>query len=129
MDVRRADVEPIIEHGGTVKSYFMVKKDELRAETLGSFLEFVCEFELAADVRLEPHYHDTHEFYYILTGEGVMQIEGDKRSVKPGDLVHIPRKAPHSIWSTVPDEPIRGLAFGVSFQEEGTEWVTADLPD
>jgi quercetin dioxygenase-like cupin family protein len=129
MDVRTADVEPIIEHGGTVRSYFMIEKDEMRDETLGSFMEFVCEFEVAPEERLEPHYHDTHEFYYILKGEGTMQIEGEKRAVSPGDLIHIPRNAGHSIWSTVAGQPIRGLAFGASFQEPETEASVTTLPD
>ena len=129
MNVRSAHVEPVIEHGGTVRSYFMIAKDEMRAATLGSFLEFVCEFEVAAGMRLDPHYHDTLEFYYILSGNGVMQIEGDSLRVKPGDLVEIPRKAVHSIRSAISGQPIRGLAFAVSFQEEGAQFVTAPLPE
>jgi quercetin dioxygenase-like cupin family protein len=128
MDVRTADVAPTVEHGGTVKSYFLFEKDELYQQSLGSFLEFVCEFEVAAGEKLEPHHHDTHEFYYVLQGEGIMQIESEQRGVRPGHLVHIPRKAGHSIWSTVPGQSIRCLAFGVSFQRPGTQCVVTTLP-
>jgi len=129
MDIRSAAVNPIVEHGETVRSYFMVAKDELRAATLGSFMEFICEFEVAAGQRLEPHYHDTHEFYYILVGNGLMQVEAEIRDVKRGDLVCIPRMAGHSIWSTIPGKPIRGLAFAVSFQEEAAPFVPTTLPE
>ncbi len=59
MDVRNADVEPTIEHGGTCLSYFLVDKEEMRARTSGSYLEFVSEFELRPGAELEPHRHDT----------------------------------------------------------------------
>lgn len=128
MDVRTADVEPTVEHGGTVRSYFMFHKDELREATLGSFLELVAEFEVSPGEQLEPHRHNTHEFYYILNGRGMMQIEAEQREVGPGDLIHIPPRSVHSVWPIVEGQPLRAFAFAVSFQEPGTQWVTAPLP-
>jgi quercetin dioxygenase-like cupin family protein len=116
MDIRRAsDNPPIVEHGGTCFSYHMVPKESMRDDTEGSYLEFVGEFELAPGSRLEPHRHDTHEFYYILEGQATMQISDEVADVGPGALVHIPRNVVHSIWPTDPDKPFRGLAFAVSF--------------
>src|ERR1043166_9509483 len=97
MDIRNAKVEPVIEHGGTCRSYFLVGKETMRDATEGSYLEFVCEFEIAAGSRLEPHYHDSHEFYYVLSGRGMMTIAEESRPVQPGDLIHIPRTVGPSI--------------------------------
>ena len=47
MDVRSAQVEPTIEHGGTCHTYFMFPKESYRSETEGSYLEYVAEFEIA----------------------------------------------------------------------------------
>jgi len=38
----------------------------------------------------ERHYHKkTTEFYYVLNGEGVLELDGDKVELKPGILVMI----------------------------------------
>jgi quercetin dioxygenase-like cupin family protein len=128
MDVRNANVEPTIEHGGTCRSYFMFPKEQFREQTEGSHLEFIGEFELEPGARLEPHRHDSHEFYYLLTGEAVMQIEDEEQVVRRGDLVHIPRNAVHSIRPAKDDEPFRALAFACSFEPVGATYADADLP-
>jgi len=120
MDVRRADETEInVEHGGTCLSYHMVPKESMYEETKGSWLEFVGEFELAEGARLEPHRHDTHEFYYMLHGRACMQIGSERRNVAPGDLVHIPPNSVHSIWPL--NGGFRAFAFAVSFQLPGSE--------
>jgi quercetin dioxygenase-like cupin family protein len=128
MDVRNADVEPTIEHEGSVQTFFMVPKDSVRDETEGSFLEFISEFEVLPGKRLHPHYHDTHEYYYLLSGRAVIQIADEQCTVAPGDLIHIPRNLVHSIWSASETEPFRALAFAVSFQQPGATYVDAELP-
>jgi quercetin dioxygenase-like cupin family protein len=124
MDVRRADTtEPLIEHGGTCISYHMHRKGSLHDETKGSWLEFVGEFELAEGAYLEPHRHDTHEFYYMLTGTARIRIGSEERDVGPGDLIHIPRDAVHSVRPT--GGSFRAFAFAVSFQEPGVDYTPA----
>ena len=92
MDVRNAKIEPTIEHGGTCKTFFMFPKESIRSATEGSYLEYVSEFEIAPGTHLEPHKHNTHEFFYILSSRALMQVGRDKREVEPGDLIHIPPK-------------------------------------
>jgi mannose-6-phosphate isomerase-like protein (cupin superfamily) len=130
MNVMNAKVEPTIEHGGTCHTYFMVPKEDMRASTMGSYLEYVAEFEIAEGSHLEPHKHDTHEFYYVLKGEADMQIGREKRVIKPGDLVHIPPNEVHSI-APVAGMSVRCLAFAASFLPPGgagTEAEKAELP-
>jgi mannose-6-phosphate isomerase-like protein (cupin superfamily) len=62
-----------------------------------------------AEARLEPgqaterHYHArTEEIYFLLDGEGRMEIDGDTRAVAPGDAILIPAGARHQIRAETP---------------------------
>lgn len=114
MDVRRADEVPVtVEHEGTCHSYFMFEKESVRNETMGTYLEFVCEFELASGQSLAPHDHNSDEFYYLIRGSGIVTIDGEDRSVSVGDLIHIPPNAVHSITDTSEGDGMRAVAFAV----------------
>jgi mannose-6-phosphate isomerase-like protein (cupin superfamily) len=39
----------------------------------------------------------TSEVYYILSGEGIMHIDGERAPVRPGETVYIPPKAKQQI--------------------------------
>lgn len=56
-----------------------------------------------------PHYHPlAEEIYYILAGEGEMQIGEETRVVRPGDAIAIPPGRPHQI-RTIGDVPLKFL--------------------
>ena len=129
MDIRNAKVEPTVEHGGTCHTYFMFPKESVRAETMGSYLEYVAEFELAGGAHLEPHTHDSDEFYYLLQGRAIVQVDDEQQLVDPGDLIHIPPNAPHSIWSADEAAPFRALSFAVSYMGEDATDIPAELPE
>jgi quercetin dioxygenase-like cupin family protein len=112
--VKTTDVSPVSEHGGTCRSWFFFEKESLRAETMGGYLEFVDEFELQPGARLEPHEHDSDEFYYLLRGEATMRVGDDEFPLRPGELVRIPRNEIHSI-RTAGDDGCRALAFAISY--------------
>jgi len=63
-----------------------------------------------AEARLAPggvsllHRIKTSEVYYILSGEGVMEIDGEKSPVGPGNVVYIPPGATQRIASTGDEE-------------------------
>ena len=130
MDIRNAENAKIfVEHEGTVKVTSLVPKFTMRDETMGSFLELVDYFEMELGSKVNPHYHDTHEFYFIIAGEVVVQIENEAHRIYPGELVHIPPKARHTIWPTT-DQGMKGLCFSVSYQEPYEPgYVVADLPE
>lgn len=49
----------------------------------------------------ERHYHKiSEEFYFILEGQGTMEIDGETREVGPGDAILIPPGAWHQITAT-----------------------------
>jgi mannose-6-phosphate isomerase-like protein (cupin superfamily) len=62
-----------------------------------------------AEATLEPgqeterHYHArTEEIYFLLEGEGEMEVDGGRRRVAPGDAVLIPAGAWHQIRAETP---------------------------
>ena len=101
MDVRSiVDVAPEVEHNGTVPVWYLVHPREMKQLTDGGYLELVNEFEVAAGGAVFPHSHPTHEFYFVMSGRGVMTVDGEDRDVQPGDLVYIPPDKVHSLAPT-----------------------------
>jgi len=101
MDVRSiVDVEPEVEHNGTVPVWYLVHPREMKDLTDGGHLELVNEFEVANGGYVFPHSHPTHEFYFVMSGRGVMTISDEDRDVTPGDLVYIPPDTVHSLRPT-----------------------------
>ncbi len=120
-----ANVDPVIQHEGSVKSYFMYAQQELRKETEGSFLEFINEFTVEPGEVVHPHFHNSHEFYYVLTGRGTMRVGDEVFKVSPGDLIHTPPNIPHSLAAG--KSGVRSLAFSWGFQEPGEAHTDTDF--
>lgn len=128
MDVRHSSVSPFVEHGAVVV-HSMIPKFTMREETIGGYLELVDVFEIAFGADPIPHYHDTHEFFFILAGRPVIQIGAEARPVSVGDLVHVPRNAPHRIRATT-SEGVRGLTFSISYQTPyDPGYIDCELPE
>ena len=120
MDVRSIeDVKPTIEHNGTVPVWWLVEPREMFEATKGGHLELVSEFEVEGGGLVDPHSHPTHEFYYIISGRGVMKIGDEERDVQQGDLIYTPPTVTHSIWPKSEHASIRALAFAVGTPESG----------
>jgi mannose-6-phosphate isomerase-like protein (cupin superfamily) len=67
----------------------------------------LAEARVAAGHRTERHYHNmTEELYFILEGAGEIELDGERRTVRPGDAIFIPPGAWHTILAT---EPLRFL--------------------
>jgi mannose-6-phosphate isomerase-like protein (cupin superfamily) len=49
---------------------------------------------------LSLHRHEAPEVYQILTGEGVVSLEGTEHAVRSGSGVYIPSNTEHGIWNT-----------------------------
>src|SRR5437899_2306376 len=85
----------------------------MKATTLGGYLELVSEFEVKGGGAVHPHQHTTHEFYYVVSGRGLMTIAGEERQIVQGDLVHIPPDAVHSLRPVSPHASIRCFCFAI----------------
>ncbi|MFL6239661.1 MAG: cupin domain-containing protein [Actinomycetes bacterium] len=120
MDVRSIeDVKPTIEHNGTVPVWWLVEPREMFEATKGGHLELVSEFEVSGGGLVDPHSHPTHEFYYIISGRGMMKIGDEEREVQQGDLIYTPPNVTHSIWPQSEHASIRALAFAVGTPDSG----------
>jgi mannose-6-phosphate isomerase-like protein (cupin superfamily) len=61
----------------------------------------LAEASLSAGASTARHYHrKSEEFYFLLEGEATMEIDGETRSVVPGDAILIPPGAWHQITAT-----------------------------
>jgi mannose-6-phosphate isomerase-like protein (cupin superfamily) len=49
---------------------------------------------------LEHYHRQTEEIYFIMSGQGLMRVDGSVRSVHPGDAIAIPPGARHKLWNT-----------------------------
>lgn len=122
MDIRTATgLAPVADHSGTATTYYLVQRDSLKEETDGNHLEYVCEFHVAEGRKLEPHFHDNHEFFYVLSGSGRMQIAEEETAVGPGTLIRIPRNAVHTMWPDDGDR-LHVFCFGLSFNKSGSHY-------
>ena len=95
MDVRSIeDVPASPEHQGTVPVWWLFKPREMRDETLGGHLELVSEFEVMGGGEVHPHSHPTFEFYYVLTGRGLMTVSRRHEGNPPGRSRQDSRRTP-----------------------------------
>jgi quercetin dioxygenase-like cupin family protein len=119
VDVRNVEtVTPEVEHNGTVPVWWLIRPREMHAITDGGYLELANEFEVAVGGEVYPHTHPTHEFYFMMTGTGVMTINDEHRDVKPGDLIYIPPDAVHSLRTTG-DVAVHCFCFAVGVKGAG----------
>lgn len=58
----------------------------------------LAEASVPAGAVTERHHHKlSEEFYFILEGQGVMEVDGERREVRAGDAILIPPGAWHRI--------------------------------
>ena len=78
-----------------------ISKMLVRPETAGSrLLDFrISTYQPMSHV--EPHAHKIQEqIYQVLDGEGLMELDGERRVVRSGDCIFIPPGVRHAIYNT-----------------------------
>ena len=86
--------------GSTIRSLLDLSNAPVANQSL-------AEATIPASGETERHYHKvSEEFYYLLAGSGLMEIDGVSREVGPGDAILIPAGAWHQIQAI---EPLRFL--------------------
>lgn len=96
MDVTNLDSVPafVTKDGSTIRELLAHRNSSIRKQSL-------AEARVTPGSSTQEHYHAvTEEIYYITHGQGQMQIEGERRDVKPGDAIAIPPGKRHKIWNT-----------------------------
>jgi mannose-6-phosphate isomerase-like protein (cupin superfamily) len=77
--------------GSTIRELLGLTTAPVRSQSL-------AEATLEPGQQTQRHYHaESEEFYYVLAGEGEMEIDGDRAAVGPGDAILIPAGAWHQI--------------------------------
>ena len=77
--------------GSTIRSLLDLSNAPVRNQSL-------AEASLATGGETQRHYHRlSEEFYYVLAGRGIMEIDGETREVGVGDAILIPPGAWHQI--------------------------------
>ena len=56
--------------------------------------------ELPVGTRLPFHHHEPAETYYVVSGQGHMEIDGHEADIGPGSTVYIPSNAKHAVRCT-----------------------------
>ena len=66
-------------------------------------LQSLAEATLPHGTSTQRHYHKlSEELYFLQSGTGLMEIDGETRSVAPGDAILIPPGAWHQITAVTP---------------------------
>jgi mannose-6-phosphate isomerase-like protein (cupin superfamily) len=61
----------------------------------------LAEASVPAGAATQRHYHKkSEEFYFILEGEGIMEVDAERRTVSRGDAILIPAGAWHQITAS-----------------------------
>ncbi|MCH7225519.1 cupin domain-containing protein [Haloferula sp. A504] len=80
--------------GSTIRSLLDLSNAPVEKQSL-------AEATIPAGGETERHWHrDSEEFYFILSGTGTMEIDGEEREVGEGDAILIPAGAWHQIRAT-----------------------------
>jgi mannose-6-phosphate isomerase-like protein (cupin superfamily) len=84
-----------------------------RDETAGRMLRFIHDNVLAPGVTIGDHGHDVgEEYYYILSGRGVMVLDGERFDVQAGDMAAVYAGGTHALENTG-EQPMRMIALYV----------------
>lgn len=93
MEIRNREEQPpfTTKDGSTIRSLL----DKANAPVANQSL---AEVFLPAGAATDRYFHKlSEEFYYLLEGEGIMEIDGETREVGSGDAILIPAGAWHQI--------------------------------
>ncbi len=93
MEIRQLSDQPpfVTKDGSTIRSILDRSNAPVEQQSL-------AEATVLAGNATERHYHKlSEEFYFLLEGEGTMEVDGESREVRPGDAVLIPAGAWHEI--------------------------------
>ena len=96
MDIQNIDHVPAFttKDGSEIRELLAYRNSCIRNQSL-------AEARLPVGQSTTPHYHPrTEEIYYILEGEGRMQIGNELHNVVPGDAIAIPPGQTHQLTNT-----------------------------
>jgi len=119
------EIEPRLEYKGTcyVRDFFR-RKDKLSLEggfKVTEYLEWVRRTTIPVGKKLLYRKQNLEEALYILQGEGVIQVGEEKQEIKTWDAAYIPTETPHTIYSTVENQPLIYMDYAVRTPSDAEE--------
>ena len=100
----------------------------MRPETQGARNLSLARATVAPGQRTLWHrHHESEEIYYVLAGEGILELEGQSDAVSLGDTRLIPPGVEHRITCTSADSLVILCACSPPYADEDTE-VTEPVP-
>lgn len=89
------DAKPFItKDGSEIRSLLDLSNAPVKNQSL-------AEATIPPGCKTELHHHqNSEEFYYVVCGSGIIEINGEKASVSVGDAILIPPASKHSILNT-----------------------------
>ena len=97
MTINRLSEQPpfTTKDGSTIRSILDCTNAPVQNQSL-------AEASLPAGSATERHYHKlSEEFYFILEGDGVIEINGETKNAQAGDAILIPPHAWHQITARI----------------------------
>jgi len=80
---------------------FVTKDGSTIRELHHTALQSLAEATLEPDEATTRHHHRaSEEIYFVLKGSGTLEVDGETRTVRPGDAVLIPPGAWHTLENT-----------------------------
>jgi mannose-6-phosphate isomerase-like protein (cupin superfamily) len=80
----------------------------------------VIQITLKPGEKLIPHITPVDALFYVLEGEGVVEVGDEKQTVGPDILIESPARIPHC-WYNNSDETLRFLVIKVPRSAESTK--------
>ena len=114
------DRQPILAHGTPALDWLMmvrqVDRHRLPDDPDAACMRrtrFFTRCVIEPGVSRDDHKHaDQEQLYYIISGTGWMEVDGERQAVRDGDLVYIPPQAVHNIGNDG-RQPLEMLLLGV----------------
>lgn len=76
-------------------------------------------FRVPAGGRFDRHHHDCAEYWFIVRGRAVVEIDDERYTVEPGDIVCTERGREHDVLQLLDDE-LEGFWFEMALIPGGT---------
>lgn len=77
-------------------------------------LLYISKAKYGNDWHSTPHFHPFSEIFFILNGQGIMEIGDESVSIKEGDLIIINPNCPHTERSSSDVAPLEYIVFGIN---------------
>ena len=98
--------DPALASGGAIRWKILIDGERTGSRGLVTGVA-----QLTPGAQLLPHRHEPEETYYIVSGHGEMEIDGDTTAVGPGCAIFIPANARHALRCTGLEPLVLVFAF------------------